>query len=336
MSYSRSFTKRIAVHYSGSVSYPASQSGGRVSYSGTQYENVVVNINVDTDSFDSSVKQCNNSVGVLTGAVVATEGAQVLSIKKNAQKIGQTIIDGFFKTVRSEISQQIMELKNQIESTLLHLHGLAKRCIDKQHQMETDYSRLSVRYMKIFEEMNSELKNRIYEIDKPVFVAKQLCDKNASRYSSTDLVGTVAISSGENSRLEAMISASVAKKRTLDTLEVVHTFLEKQKRTENILQNCILQDDYSGEYYIPVCYMETSNKDRQIERKIYRPETVSQINEKDLTETLSGKEWQNCRTQHDTEQIKIHFNAELSSYYATLTSEHDNRVKDCISRLFKI
>ena len=117
MSYSRSFTKRIAVHYSGSVSYPASQSGGRVSYSGTQYENVVVNINVDTDSFDSSVKQCNNSVGVLTGAVVATEGAQVLSIKKNAQKIGQTIIDGFFKTVRSEISQQIMELKNQIEST---------------------------------------------------------------------------------------------------------------------------------------------------------------------------------------------------------------------------
>ena len=44
MSYSRSFSKTIAIHYSGSVSYPASQSGGSVSYSGTAYEDVVVNI----------------------------------------------------------------------------------------------------------------------------------------------------------------------------------------------------------------------------------------------------------------------------------------------------
>ena len=82
MSYSRSFSKTIAIHYSGSVSYPASQSGGSVSYSGTAYEDVVVNINVDTDAFDSSVRHCNNSVGALTGAVVATEGAQVASIRQ--------------------------------------------------------------------------------------------------------------------------------------------------------------------------------------------------------------------------------------------------------------
>ena len=119
MSYSRSFSKTIAIHYSGSVSYPASQSGGSVSYSGTAYEDVVVNINVDTDAFDSSVRHCNNSVGALTGAVVATEGAQVASIRQNAIKIGQTIVDGFFSTVRSEISQQITELKNRISLSLL-------------------------------------------------------------------------------------------------------------------------------------------------------------------------------------------------------------------------
>lgn len=111
MSYSRSFTKTIAIHYSGTVNYPASQNGGSVSFSGTEYEDVTVNVHVDTAPFDASVDHCNTSVGVLTGAVVATEAAQTASIRKNALKVGNTIIEGFFKTVRSEISQQIMELK---------------------------------------------------------------------------------------------------------------------------------------------------------------------------------------------------------------------------------
>ena len=173
MSYSRSFSKTIAIHYSGSVSYPASQSGGSVSYSGTAYEDVVVNINVDTDAFDSSVRHCNNSVGALTGAVVATEGAQVASIRQNAIKIGQTIVDGFFSTVRSEISQQITELKNRIDADLIHLNELAKRCVDKQRQMESDYNRISGRYLKIFSDLDNELDNRIHEIDRPVFEFRQ-------------------------------------------------------------------------------------------------------------------------------------------------------------------
>lgn len=95
MSYTRSFTKTIAVHYSGSVSYPASQSGGTTSYSGTAYETVTVNVNVDTDPFDASVAQCNTGVGMLTGSVVATEAAQVASIGEAAQKVGSTIVKGF-------------------------------------------------------------------------------------------------------------------------------------------------------------------------------------------------------------------------------------------------
>ena len=46
MGYRRSFTKEIPVHYRGSVSYPASQSGGSVSYSGTTYETVHVSVYV--------------------------------------------------------------------------------------------------------------------------------------------------------------------------------------------------------------------------------------------------------------------------------------------------
>lgn len=335
MSYSRSFSKRVAVHYSGSVSYPASQHGGSVSYSGTAYEDVIVNINVDTDSFDSSVQRCSNTVGVLTGAVVATEGAQVLSIKNNAKKIGQTIIAGFFKTVRSEISQQIMELKNKIDATLMHLDGLAKRCVDKQHQMETDYARLSGRYVKIFEELNAELKNRIHEVDRPVFVLKKTCDENASRYSASDLVGTVAVSGGENGRLETMISASVAKRNALDTIAAINMFLAKQKRTEGILQHCILPEGRSGGYYLPVCYIETSNEADRIDREVYCPDAVQAIDKGAMKELLSGKEWDGM-DRRDAEQVRLYFNSELGSHYGTGSDEHDSRVKDCMSRLFKL
>lgn len=334
MSYSRSFRKQIAVHYSGRVSYPASQNGGTVSYSGTEYEEVVVNITVDTDDFDSSVHQCNSSVNLLTGAVVATEGAQVVSIKNNALRVGQTIIDGFFKTVRSEISQQIMELTNKINATLLQLNEMVKRCIDKQHQMETDYNRISKRYMKIFDELNSELENRIYELDKPAFVFRKTCDDSSYRAIGTDLVGTVAVAGSENRQLEARISASIAKKRALDTIQKANLFLEKQKQTDHILHDCIMHDNWESVYYIPVCYVEKSNSANQIDREMYQSNVFGHMDDNELMESFRGETWSPMPPQ-EAEQIKFHFNNELSTRY-TSSNEHEERVSACISRLFNI
>ena len=58
MSYSRRYHTQIAVHYSGTVSYPASQSGGTTSYSGTAYEDVTIDVDVDTTRFDAEVSHC--------------------------------------------------------------------------------------------------------------------------------------------------------------------------------------------------------------------------------------------------------------------------------------
>lgn len=334
MSYQRSFTKRIAVHYSGTIHYPASQNGGSVSYSGTEYEDVTVTVDVDTAPFDTSVQHCNNSVGALTGAVVATEGAQVASIQSNAQKIGQTIINGFFKTVHSEISQQITELSNRINAILLHLNGLTKRCTDKQHQMGTDYHRLSERYLKIFEELDGELKNRIYELDRPAFVFKQISDQSAYRALNSDLVGTATVAGTENSQLEARISASVTKKRALDTIDKANVFLEKQKQTNTILHRCIIDEENANVYYVPVCYMETSNDNNRIDRTMHQPAAIQHIDAQRLIEEMNDYT-QETVSEEDREQIQLHFNAEISSHYAA-SDIHTERVKDCITRLFNI
>ena len=124
MSYRRSFTKTIPVHYSGTEYATVSTGEGSktvsVHYSGTVYETVTVNVNVDTDSFENSVDRCNGTVNVLTGSVAATQAAQVASIRENSRKVGETIIQGFFTTVQSEISQQIMEISSRIATESPH------------------------------------------------------------------------------------------------------------------------------------------------------------------------------------------------------------------------
>lgn len=329
MSYRRSFTKRISVYYSGSVSYPASERGGSVSYSGYAHEDVTVNINVDTDPFDSSIIDCNKDVNMLTGSIVATEVAQVASIKENAQKVGDTIISGFFKTVQSEISQQICELNSRIEATLIHLHELSKRCNGKLLQMQSDYNQLSNRYSKIFEDLNKELENRIFEIDKPTFKFRRNCDLINDRAISNDLVGTVIVSNAENSNLDAKIEASHMKNLACKAINESNRFLLKQKQTETILKNSITDDNNCGTFYAPVCFIQTE-EGKIINKKIYTPDKLEAYNNDNLISKIENK---NLDNSAQFELLQTNFNNEVSELYKS-SNQHDERVKRYITQFF--
>lgn len=339
MSYSRSFTKRVAVHYSGRVNYPASEHGGSIPYSGTEYEDVTINIRVDTDAFDGSVKSCNSNVNLLTGAVTAAEAAQVASIRSNAEKVGQTIVNGFFKTVRSEISQQITELRNIVDATLIHMHELSRRCVDKQSQMEADYNRISKRYLQIFSDLDSELRNRVYELDRPTFVFRDESVKSSYRAISDDLVGAVAVSGAESGKAEARISASLAKKRALDTIGIANTFLMKQKATDNIIRECITDDAGEGMIYEPVCFLETSDEGDKIGRRIFRNETVSGVEDDVLMAGFAGGDCTRMPAG-DMSSIKKYFDSAVVADMmadgagSPDTDTHRERVKDYILRMF--
>ncbi|MDR2928474.1 MAG: hypothetical protein LBV41_09815 [Cytophagaceae bacterium] len=335
MSYRRSFNKQIGVHYSGTVSYsyPASQNGGSgtVTYSGTAYEDVQVNIDVETTPFDNSVAHCNKSVNVLTGAVVATEAAQIASIDHNAKKIGSTIVEGFFKTIRSEISQQIAELSSKLDSHLAHLHSMAKRCVEKQKQMESDYNDISNRYLKIFSDLNSELSNRIYELDKPTFVFKKQSDSQHKRTSENDLVSTVAVFGAESGDLQARISASIAKKRALDTIGKANTFLLKQKRLNNTINQSMLKESVAAVLYSPVCFIETQNEKSQIGKNVYQSDYLPQMQASELISDFQEKNWNNF-SKENSSQIGRYFNAEVNSRYSGADT-HTSRVRENIVKM---
>jgi len=341
MSYTRRYRERIAVHYSGSVSYsyPASQNGGSGSahYSGTEYEDVDVTIEVDTEPFDDSVDNCNTNVNLLTGAVVATEAAQIVSIDKNSKKVANTIISGFFGYIRSEISQQIAELTQNIDAQLMHLKELAQSCHAKKKQMEGDFLRISGRYIKIFDDLNNELSNRIYELDKPAFVFKKELENQKIRATDNDLVNTVTVFGKEGSELHSMISASFAKKRALDSLNKSKVFLWQQKRLNNTVQQSMMNESIEASQYLPVCFIETKADKNQISRGLHVSSFISAFEgsniKNDLIDQFSGStnSWGKFSNEY-TNNLKIYFVSELNSSYSA-ADHHSTRVKEMIQKI---
>jgi hypothetical protein len=298
---------------------------------------IKVDIHVDTKPFDKGVSNINSNIDLLTGAVVASEAAQVQSIYENSEKVGSTIVNGFFSYIRSEISQQISELTQSIDSQLMHLRELSIALVNKKKQMFNDFERISSRYIKIFDELNSELSNRIYELDKPTFLFKKETDKQAERSVQNDLVNTTTVFGLENSDLHTRISTSIAKKRAYDTLAKARKFLSEQNILNKKIHSSMINENYTGCKFAPICFVETQNSSNQYDKTIYSEDYINYLNDKQANDYLvyqfSSKNvsWKPIDKELN-DSIKMFFNSELSKSYDAIDS-HSLRVKDMILKM---
>jgi len=341
MSYTRKYHESIEVRETKSetFSYPASQTGGTktVTVSFHKVVPVEVKIHVDTKPFDKGVSRVNSNIDVLTGAVVASEAAQVASIHENSKKVGKTIVNGFFSYIRSEISQQITELTQNIDSQLMHLRELSIAVVNKKKQMFNDFERISSRYIKIFDELNSELSNRIYELDKPTFLFKKETDKQAIRSVSNDLVNTATVFGFENSDLHTKISTSIAKKRAYDTILKARKFLSEQNTLNKKIHRSMLNENLDGFKFAPLCFVETQNNVNQYDKEVYSEEYINYLSDQQAKEYILNQfssnsiQWKSMDPELN-DNIKMFFNAELTKSYDAIDS-HTKRVKDMIVKL---
>ena len=337
MSYTRRYTEKIAVKYSGSVRYPASQNGGTQQYSGIAYEEVDVVVEVDTGPFDKSVDNCNTNVNLLTGAVVATEAAQIASKKATSERIANTIVKGFFGLIRSEISQQIAELRQGIESQSMHLAELSKSLVDKKRQMEADFTRISSRYVKIFDDLNNELSNRVHELDKPTFLFCKELDNQHLRASCNDMVNTVAVFGKEGGQIESKIGASIVKKKAEDALKRVKTFLLQQKLLDSAIQRSMSVDAEECRKYVPVCFIESGLGGVDVKGEVYCQSFIKSMNDKRVKEILLSKyndssmRWVSAKADM-MDSINAHFNDEMKNAYPK-NDLHSSRVREMIRGL---
>lgn len=332
MSYTQSFTKTIKVHYSGYVDYPASETGGTKHYSGDVYEDIDVDIYVDTDPFDRGVDKCNDSVNVLTSGIAAAEAAEIVSIRENSLKVGNTIIEGFFNNVRFEISSKVMELTKRIDALLMDIKEKSDRLLALKSQMELDYNRTAERYGNIFNELNKELENRVFALDRPVFDVSRSINATESRHFETDMINIVALAGKENAILDAQLSAVITKQHARKALNEANTFLSKKHATESTIKRCSIDDDTDKVYYMPVCVLRANNEHNVFDSSLYNSDLAPISAEKIISQSESIENW-DAADADAKETIARYFNGQLNEVYAS-SDEHTNRVKLMMSTLF--
>lgn len=356
MSYSKNFKRTVKADYKGriSVSYIAGDENHSpeitVEYDGEHTsktfngtgnfyiddyaeEEVNVQIDVDTAPFDASVANCNDNVNGLTASVGAMNAAQCLSIKENTDKISQSLIDGFFNTVRTDLSAQTAELEQAIEARLLLLRQQASTLKEKQKAMEADYARTTARYQKIFTDLNNELSVRIHEIDQPVFNFVKEIDTQSDRMLHTDMVQTAITMSKENSILQAQISSAMVKNHALEAMGKAQNFLTSKAISERTIQETTIEGSGDDAYLIPVCYMRTESEKQQTEQKCLIPDYYSQqgnLKER-LCATLDEYEFPE-RTASENDQLKSYVQTEIA-HCISGNDNHSDRVRVLINKL---
>ena len=337
MSYSQTYRKTIRIPYSGSVSYTygPSQNGGSGTayYNGVAEEVVEVDIEVDTNPFDAGVANCNRHVDTLTGSVVATETAQVASIKQKAKQIGDTVVNGFFNTVRFEISTQVVELEKRVEALLMDIHEKQKKLLALKEQMEKDYHRVSEQYGKIFGELNQELDNRVHVLDQPIFSCANEMYLAEDKFMEMDLLNVVALSGKENTLLDAQIGTALTKRHAQYALNEANSFLAKKKATELTLERCKIDDNREQRFYAPVCLASLTDEHNVVNAQAYASnilpgnvsgQVVDQMQMDDIP-TMSDEE---------KESVDVFFKNLVNETDAS--DEHAARVKNIITQLYSL
>ncbi len=233
MSYTESYRGRV--HYSGSesVTYPASEHGGRktVHYSGDVP--VEITIHVNTEPFDASVSEAETALVSVAGILSATEAAQVAAIAEGSERIAQTTTAGFFGLLRSELSSQISEFGSTMRSSVGMLLELSRAVDDIHEQMRKDYHRIQSRYRRVFDRLDQELDRRIKDMDRASFELRERAMGDVVMGSYTEGAGRLYAQTSEMHALPLKLQTARTKGAAAEALE-------------DLADVCLYVEDYQG------------------------------------------------------------------------------------------
>ena len=330
---------RVRINLNGdSYDFPIGGDGSSESHNLSHQETVDVDIEVDTSPFDQSIDDCNKHVNALTGSVAATETAQVASINENSKKVAKTIITGFFKNVQADISSQIMQLSQKVDSRLMHLREQAKTLQAKRAQMENDYQRTRARYIKIIEDLNMELEHRVRALDEPIFNMVSSVEEESDRMINADFAEIASVIAKENTALSAQIGAAMTKRRARQAISQASEFLRIQRLTDLTIEKGTISEIRAdeGEFFLPVCYFEANEAGSVVMHNCaYDTDHLPKdLEDKVNDEIFSNPDLVVAMQPIDRENIEKFFKANVQEAFQASTTPHDIRVTNTISKLF--
>jgi hypothetical protein len=259
MGYRQQFHDSIVVSGYASRTVGPSQSSQTVNI---EYREVVpldIVVDVVTEPFDSSVIRCNDSIDRLSGAVAGMNAAQCAAITQNAGEVSQSLLNGFYGTIKTELSQQVQALDSAIKAGLGLILEQGKAVTGQKSVMETDYHRISSRYMSLFSDLDEECKKRIYALDKPAFMLSEKVQQGMICEEGTNTSAKNLTVMAEESSSKMMIVVSGMARKTMEIMRALGDYITQEKRFSSLV-NSFMNSESAGsmsELYVPVVYTES-------------------------------------------------------------------------------
>lgn len=198
------------------------------------------NYTVDTYPMAEEIGTVSNHIKGTTTAVVAMQTAVILAEEKAADHVCTNVNKGFFTLIRSQISQKMAKLQSEVDSHFMQLNQQRKQLLAIKGRMERDYNMISNRYGKLFNGLNQNLKQRVFELDKPtVDFAVREVEKVSNR--TKYLTATVPVTQLESLAISQKIIASNVKFRGLKVIGSMTNFLSDMNEQKRLTDKILLQ-----------------------------------------------------------------------------------------------
>jgi hypothetical protein len=289
MSYRQNYRAAVPFQGSKSVSYPASEKGGSltVHYSGEIPVNVGIVVN--TDPFDGSVSHCNGSIDALTGSVAAMNAAQCAVIQETGRAVSQSLIDGFYGAINTELSQQIQALDSAVKADFGLIEQQAKAVTAQKNVMEADYSRISSRYTALFADLDNECYKRIYALDKQSFLLSQQIREELLSEKNRNNAAFNVLEIAEESSSKLLMTVSCINRKAREALQTLRGYISQEAAIAGLINSFLAHEtaDEPETIYSPVIVAETVPLESAAPRHTaYMPGYMGEHQKKEITQKV--------------------------------------------------
>ena len=195
----------------------------------------------------------------MTGAVVTMNAAQCAAIEQTGKEVSKHVIDGFFGTIRTELSQQIQALDSAIKAGFGLICEQGKAVSAQKNVMETDFNRISSRYATLFQDLDDECRKRIYALDKQSFTLAEKVQKQLVSEATGNAAAMNLTAMQEGPASTAMLLVSGLNRKGRDILKTLAAYITQETRLTALI-NSFMEDgraEDKQDLFVPVIFAES-------------------------------------------------------------------------------
>lgn len=287
------------------------------------------NFHVDTLPMAHKLDEVSTKVRHTNEAVVVMESAVIASEHEAANKITNKLDVGFFNVVMSQIAQKVANERAKSAALAMELMQQQKALQNLQARMTNDYNMISSRYGKLFASLNTELKNRITELDKPLM---EYCNQHVKKLDNRiyNLVCDVPVYQSETLTASQSIAAAHIKSNAQQLIEAASHYITSDNEQRTKSQDIQMDVEKQDVYYVPVVIDEESTETMQGVMKVKdNPTLHTQLSDrayqqltKGVNDSMTALNWHDDPAK--VQQIKQNFLAMVEN------ANMPKRMKDII------